>query len=300
MKVVLFCGGLGTRIRDFSDAIPKPMIAVGYRPIIWNVMKYYAHFGHKEFILCLGYKADQIKNYFLHYDECVSNDFVYSDGGKKLVLANSDIQDWRITFVDTGLNSNIGQRLKAVEKFLGDDEMFLANYTDGLSDFPLPTLTDEFVRTNKIGAFLAVKPSYSFHVVAMDEQGQVQGLRDLTRSDIWINAGYFVFRREIFKYLQPGEDLVNEPFQRLADTNALMAHKYRGFWACMDTFKEKQRLDDMVARGETPWEVWKRPAEVCAASSSLVLGAAMQGLRPISVQQPESVPTEATASHAAA
>jgi glucose-1-phosphate cytidylyltransferase len=284
MKVVLFCGGLGTRIRDFSDAVPKPMILVGYRPIIWNVMKYYAHFGHKEFILCLGYKADSIKNYFLHYDECVSNDFVMSDGGKKLVLANSDIHDWNITFVDTGLNSNIGTRLQAVEKFLGDDEMFLANYTDGLSDFPLPTLIDEFVRTDKLAAFLAVKPNHSFHVVAMDEQGQVQGLRDLTRSDIWINAGYFVLRREIFKYMRPGEDLVVEPFQRLADMRALTAHKYRGFWACMDTFKEKQNLDDMVARGETPWEVWRKQSELGTPNTSLVLGASTQGLRPISVE----------------
>jgi glucose-1-phosphate cytidylyltransferase len=275
------------------------MIPVGYRPIIWNVMKYYAHFGHKEFILCLGYKADAIKNYFLHYDECLSNDFVYSDGGKKLVLSNSDIQDWQITFVDTGLNSNIGQRLGAVEKFLGKDEMFLANYTDGLSDFPLPTLVDEFVRTDKIGAFMAVKPSYSFHVVEMDDAGQVQGLRDLARSDIWINAGYFVLRREIFKYLQPGEDLINEPFQRLADMNALMARKYRGFWACMDTFKEKQRLDDMVARGETPWEVWKRQAEVKLPSTSLVLGAATAGLRPISVEGEPSLAERARANVAA-
>ena len=299
MKVVLFCGGLGTRIRDFSDAVPKPMIHVGYRPIIWNVMKYYAHFGHKEFILCLGYKGDSIKEYFLHYDECVSNDFVMSDGGKKLVLSNSDIQDWKITFVDTGLNSNIGQRLKAVEKYLGDDEMFIANYTDGLSDFHLPALVDEFVRTDKLGTFLAVKPNHSFHVVAMDENGNVQGLRDLTRSDIWINAGYFVLRREIFKYLQPGEDLVNEPFQRLADTNALMAHKYRGFWACMDTFKEKQRLDDMVARGETPWEVWKRQAEMKLGSTSLVLGEATQGLRPISVEGGH-LPREASRTNVAA
>jgi glucose-1-phosphate cytidylyltransferase len=299
MKVVLFCGGLGTRIRDYSDAIPKPMIPVGYRPIIWNVMKYYAHFGHKEFILCLGYKADAIKNYFLRYDECLSNDFVYSDGGRKLVLSNSDIQDWKITFVDTGLNTNIGQRLKAVEKHLSNDEMFLANYTDGLSDFPLPTLIEEFARTDKVGAFMTVKPSYSFHVVEMDDRGQVQGLRDLTRSDIWINAGYFVLRREIFKYIQRGEDLVNEPFQRLADMNALMAHKYRGFWACMDTFKEKQRLDDLVARGETPWEVWKKHTEARLPGSSLVFGTATQGLRPISVESEHS-PVESARTNVAA
>lgn len=298
MKVVLFCGGLGTRIRDFSDAVPKPMIPVGYRPIIWNVMKYYAHFGHKEFILCLGYKADSIKNYFLHYDECLSNDFVMSDGGKKLELSNSDIQDWKITFVDTGLNSNIGQRLMAVEKYLGYDEMFLANYTDGLSDFPLPVLVDSLAQSDKVGAFLAVKPNHSFHVVAMDEQGQVQALRDLMRSDIWINAGFFVLRREIFNYLRPGEDLVAEPFQRLADKGLLMAHKYRGFWACMDTFKEKQNLDDMVARGETPWQVWKKQAS-STSGQSLVLGAATKGLRAISVDG-EPSPAEAVRANVAA
>src|SRR5215813_5222607 len=118
MKVVLFCGGLGMRLRDYSDTIPKPMINIGYRPILWHVMKYYAHYGHKDFILCLGYKADVIKDYFLNYNECLSNDFILSKGGKKLQLLNSDINDWRITFVDTGIHSNIAQRLKAVEPYL--------------------------------------------------------------------------------------------------------------------------------------------------------------------------------------
>ncbi len=122
MKVVIFCGGLGMRLREFSEAIPKPMIPVGYRPILWHVMRYYAHFGHKDFILCLGYKADTIKSYFLNYDETISNDFVFAEGGKRVDLLGSDIQDWKITFVDTGLNSNIGQRLKAVQPFLQGGE----------------------------------------------------------------------------------------------------------------------------------------------------------------------------------
>src|SRR5512145_563723 len=124
MKVVLFCGGLGMRLRDYSDTIPKPMVHIGYRPILWHVMKYYAHYGHKDFILCLGYKANTIKQYFLDYDECVSNDFVYSQGGKQLELLASDIQDWNITFVDTGLHANIGQRLKSVQKYLAGEELF--------------------------------------------------------------------------------------------------------------------------------------------------------------------------------
>ncbi len=154
MKVVLFCGGLGMRIREYPEPVPKPMITIGYRPLLWHVMKYYAHYGHKDFILCLGYKADAIKNYFLNYDECVSNNFILSNGGKKLRLLNSDIHDWNITFVDTGIPSNIGQRLKAVEPYLEGESVFLANYSDGLTDLLLPEYINNFLRKGKIGSFL--------------------------------------------------------------------------------------------------------------------------------------------------
>jgi len=137
MKVVIFCGGLGMRLREYSESIPKPMVPVGYRPILWHLMRYYAHYGHKEFILCLGYKADSIKKYFLDYDETVSNDFVMSNGGRTVDLLASDIQDWQITFVDTGINSSIGERLKAVERHVAGEEEFLANYSDGLTDLAL-------------------------------------------------------------------------------------------------------------------------------------------------------------------
>ena len=257
MKVVLFCGGLGMRLREHSESIPKPMVTIGYRPILWHVMKYYANFGHKDFILCLGYKADIIKKYFLNYEECLSNDFTMSAGGKDLKLSNSDIQDWKITFVDTGLNSNIGQRLKSVEKYLEGEEMFLANYADGLTDLSLPKLIDYFSSKKKVGCFLSVKPTHSFHVVAIQNDGIVQDIQDLSRSGIWFNGGYFVFRNEIFKYIKPGEELVHEPFQRLIKKQELTAYKYDGFWMSMDTFKDKQRLDDMYSRGETPWEVWR-------------------------------------------
>ena len=134
MKVVLFCGGLGTRLGELTEDVPKPLVKIGYRPILWHLMKYYAHYGHKDFILCLGYKADKIKDYFLNYNEYISNDFTMSNGGKDIQLQKSDIADWKITFVDTGLRSNIGQRLKAVEKYLAGEEMFLANYSDGLTN----------------------------------------------------------------------------------------------------------------------------------------------------------------------
>src|SRR5687767_2749734 len=136
MKVVLFCGGFGMRIREYSENIPKPMVPIGYRPILWHVMKYYAHFGHKDFVLCLGHGADVVKNYFLNYNECVSNDFVLSEGGGKLDLVSTDIRDWRITFADTGTSSNIAQRLLGAKKYLGEDDVFLANYSDGLTDLP--------------------------------------------------------------------------------------------------------------------------------------------------------------------
>ena len=203
MKVVLFCGGLGMRIREQSDSIPKPMVPIGYRPLLWHVMKYYAHYGHKDFILCLGYKADVVKNYFLNYDECVSNNFVLSQGGNKLKLLNSDIHDWNITFVDTGISSNIGQRLKAVESYLEGESVFLANYSDGLTDLPLPEYIDHFLQRDKIGSFLAVTPSQSYHVVSVDGE-LAGGIRPIAETGILINGGFFAFRTEIFNFMKEG------------------------------------------------------------------------------------------------
>ncbi len=257
MKVVIFCGGSGMRLREYSENTPKPMVNIGYRPILWHVMKYYAHYGHKDFILCLGYKADVIKNYFLNYDECLSNNFVLSHGGEKLELLNSDIQDWKITFVDTDLTSNIGQRLMAVEEYLEGEEVFLANYSDGLTNLPLPDLIDNFLKHEKIACFLCVKPTQSFHVVSMKNGGVVSEILHVDQTDMWINGGYFIFRQEIFRYINEGEELIQEPFHRLIEREELMAHKYEGFWACMDTFKDKQQLDDMCSRGDAPWEIWK-------------------------------------------
>lgn len=259
MKVVLFCGGLGMRIRDYSDLVPKPMISIGYRPILWHIMKYYAHFGHRDFILCLGYKADVIKNYFLNYDECASNNFVLSNGGRKLRLLNSDIQDWNITFVDTGTHSNIGQRLKAVAPYLKGESMFLANYSDGLTDLPLHETIDHFIRRGKVGSFLSVRPAQSYHVVSY-EADIVKGVHPLSDADVWINGGFFVFRTEIFGYMKDGEELVEQPFERLIQEEQLISNRYEGFWLSMDTFKDKQRLEDLYTQGNAPWEVWKKSA----------------------------------------
>lgn len=256
MKVVLFCGGLGTRLGELTENVPKPLVRIGYRPILWHVMKYYAHFGHKDFILCLGYKADAIKDYFLNYKEYLSNDFTMTNGGKEIDLHRSDITDWKITFVDTGLRANIGQRLKAVEKYLEGEETFLANYSDGLSGFPLPDLIDGFMKSGKVACFLCAKPSQSFHVVTLRADNSVNSIQSVRKTDILINAGFFVFRREIFNYMRPGEELVVEPFQRLIAENKLIGYRSDQFW-CMDTFKEHQELTDMYNLGNAPWEVWK-------------------------------------------
>jgi len=256
MKVVLFCGGLGLRLRDAEDT-PKPMVHIGYRPILWHVMKYYAYYGHRDFVLCLGYRGDLIKNYFLNYNECLSNDFVLSGAGKKLELLNSDIDDWRITFVDTGLNSNIGQRLKAVEKYLEGEEEFLANYSDGLTDMPLPKQLEHFHRHDKIASFLCVRPNLSYHVVEMgqDDGNLVSGIHAINDGMVRINGGFFIFKRRIFDYIREKEELVGEAFQRLAEENQLIGYPYDGFWTSMDTFKDKQRLEELD-QTTAPWKVW--------------------------------------------
>lgn len=257
MKVVLFCGGLGMRLRDYSDRIPKPMVEIGYRPILWHLMNYYSTFGHRDFILCLGYRGDIIKNYFLNYNECTSNDFILSDGGKKIKLLGTDIDSWRITFVDTGLHTNIGQRLKAVEEHLEGEEVFLANYSDGLSDIPLDKVLEHFYRYNKIASFVSVQPTQSFHVVSIKEDSIVDNIKHLTKSGIWINGGFFVFKKDIFNYIKAGEELVEESFRTLIEDGQLITYKYNGFWIAMDTFKDKQHLEDIYSRGNAPWEIWK-------------------------------------------
>ncbi len=258
MKVVLFCGGLGTRIRDYSENVPKPMIPVGQQPILWHVMQYYTHHGHRDFVLCLGYKASVIKDFFLNYRPTATQDFVISDHGQKVELLGTSDDDWRVTLIDTGIWRNVGSRLWAVRHQLDGEAMFCANYSDGLTDAPLPEMQAFFEASGKIGCFLAVRPSFSYHLVNFDETGKVTGFSTSNQSEIWINGGYFIFRREIFDYMRDGEELVVEPFQRLIDDSQLVAFQHRGFWASMDTLRDKQRLEDMYERGETPWLPWLR------------------------------------------
>jgi glucose-1-phosphate cytidylyltransferase len=267
MKVVLFCGGQGMRLRGYSEDVPKPMVTIGARPVLWHVMKYYAHFGHKDFILCLGYKANVIKNYFLEYEESVSNDFVFSQGGRKLEFMQRDIDEWKITFVDTGMRATIADRLRLVEPYLEGEEIFLANYSDGLTNFCLPQMIQEFSKRDCYASFLSVQPrSSSLDTVVTDEHGCVRAIKSMTDANIWVNGGYFVMRKDIFRYINPGEELIYEPFRRLIPEGKIWSHRHEGFWQCMDTFRDKQLLDEMEASGSPPWYLWKNgqpaPGEV--------------------------------------
>ena len=258
MKVVLFCGGLGTRLREASGVVPKPLVNIGDRPIMWHLMKYYAHFGHTHFILCLGYRGDLIKEFFLNYDERISNNFTMRDGGRTIELEGSDIQDWTIQFVDTGLDANIGQRLLRVRRYLEGEELFLANYSDGLSDLPLDLYLDTFRRTGAVAGFLGVSSTLSFHQASVGEDYLVDRMVRIGESGLCVNGGYFALRGEIFDYLRDGEELVERPFVRLNEQRKLMSYPYTGFWKAMDTVKDKVEFDRLNEIGDRPWEVWNK------------------------------------------
>ncbi|MBR0659885.1 sugar phosphate nucleotidyltransferase [Neoroseomonas oryzicola] len=253
MKVVLFCGGLGTRIREYSENIPKPMIPIGQQPIMWHVMQYYSHHGHKDFVLCLGYKANVVKDFFVNHRHEAFGDCVVTAGGTQVEMLGEKRQDWRVTMIDTGIWRNIGERLWAVRDQVKDEEMFLANYSDGLTDLDLTEVIRQFKASDKVGCFVAVRPPLTYHLADIAPDGKVQAFRSSDRSDIWINGGYFIFRPQIFDYMREGDELVLEPFDRLIRDGKLMAWKHEGFWRSMDTLRDRQVLEDMVERGEMPW-----------------------------------------------
>jgi glucose-1-phosphate cytidylyltransferase len=206
MKVVLFCGGLGTRIREYSETIPKPMIPVGHQPILWHVMDYYSQFGHRDFVLCLGHKANTIKEFFLNYKPQTFSDLVVSGNGSRVEVLGEPKEDWRITMIDTGVWRNIGSRLWAVREQVKDEEYFCANYSDGLTDVDLDVMLAKFKASGKVGCFLAVRPPLTYHLADIAADGRVRDFVTSDRSEIWINGGYFIFRKEIFDYMRDGED----------------------------------------------------------------------------------------------
>jgi glucose-1-phosphate cytidylyltransferase len=255
MKVVLFCGGFGTRIREHSETVPKPMIPIGHNPILWHIMRYYSHYGHQDFILCLGYRANIIKQYFLELKPEMYSDCIITDCGKHVEILGNEQLDWRVTLIDTGLHRNIGERLVAVKDHVANEDIFLANYSDGLTNAPLADIIEIFKKSGKIGCFVAVRPSFNFHLAEFREDGIVTNILPSQEKDMWINGGYFIFRKQIFDYINDGEELVLEPFSRLIKEEKLLAYRHQGFWRAMDTLSDKRILEEMVERGEMPWRI---------------------------------------------
>jgi len=262
VKVVLFCGGFGLRMREASDRIPKPLIPVGQEPILLHIMKYYAHYGHNEFILCLGYQGEVIKSFFLDGRDEMLDGLVLARDGWAPDELRREAHNWKITFVDTGLDSNIGGRLHAVRKHVENDELFLANYSDVLTDAPLPAMIAGVREQEAIASFLAVKPNHTFHVVSFDAGHRVRDIEAVADSDIWINGGYFVLRPEIFDYMESGDELVEEPFRRLIRAQKLLGYRHQGFWAPMDTMKDRQNMNTLFETGKRPWAVWEKHPSV--------------------------------------
>ncbi len=254
MTVVLFCGGLGTRIKDHARRLPKPMVSVGRWPILVHLMTYYAHFGHRDFVLCLGYRGDAIRSYFVGSPHRVGRP-VRAGRATRITLATASTGRWTVTLVRTGSRASVGERLRAVEPWITDD-VFLANYADGLSDLDLDAYVRRFRAAGTVAALVCVRPGVTFHMIGRDG-GRVRRIAS-AREALWINGGFFAFRREIFRYLRPGDDLVGAPLRRLIERGELTAFEHHGFWACMDTFGEKQLLDALDARGASPWKVWRR------------------------------------------
>lgn len=266
MKVVLFCGGFGMRMRDGVTNAPKPMSLIGERPLLWHVMRYYAHFGHTDFILCLGYGGAAVKDYFLNYDETRSNDFVLENGARDISLFNTDISDWRISFVDTGLHSSIGERLRRVRRFVEDEEVFLANYADVLTDAPLDDMIERFRASDAVASLLAAPMQSSHHVVDLQDDGKVCRILPVRELRQWENGGYFVLRPEIFDFLEVGEELVDDALGRLVPRNLVLAYPYKGFWTAADTVKDRAMLEELYQRAECPWMLWD--SERCGAEET--------------------------------
>ena len=254
MKVVLFCGGMGLRMRGFTQSLPKPMVLLGKRPVLWHLMSYYAHYGHRDFVLCLGYKGHAIREFFENTAEWLSLHAPALEGEARAIKAET--ARWNISFVDTGENTNIGGRLRAV-RHLVEQEAFLANYSDGLTDCPVPELVARFHRTRSVATMLACRPNTSFHFVSTCADGVVTRMGELKTADLWVNAGFFVLSPEIFDYMAPGEELVEEPFSRLIEVEKLAAHPFDGFWRCVDTPKDLAGMETLLHERRAAWQVWR-------------------------------------------
>ena len=257
MKVVVLCGGLGTRLREETEFRPKPMVEIGGRPILWHIMKIYAHSGFRDFVLCLGYRGNMIKEYFLNY-EAMNNDFTICLGHESRIRYNGlhTEQGFEVTLADTGLNTMTGGRLQRVRKYV-DGETFMLSYGDGLADIDIQRLLAFHHEHGKIATVTTVTPTSRFGIVEMSGSGQVLKFIEKPKTEAFASAGFFVFQPEIFNYLE-GDDCILErdPLQRLAGDGELMAYGHEGFFHAMDTYREYEFLNDLWAKQQAPWKIW--------------------------------------------
>jgi len=257
VKVVILCGGLGTRLREETEFRPKPMVEVGGRPILWHIMKMYAHHGFRDFVLCLGYRGNTIKEYFLNY-EAMNNDFSICLGQKSQIRyhGHHSEQDFSVTLADTGLESATGGRVRKIQKYI-DGDTFLLTYGDGVSDVNIGRLLEFHRSHGKIATVTTVPPISRFGILEFADQNRVLRFIEKPRSEGWISAGFFALQREVFNYLG-GDECVfeREPLERLAADGQLMAYRHEGFFYAMDTYREYQHLNELWASGAAPWRVW--------------------------------------------
>jgi len=255
MKVVIFCGGKGTRLREETEYKPKPMVSIGEEPILWHIMKTYSEFGFKDFILCLGYKQEVIRDYFLNY-EYMNNDFTVNLHSQKKIASHSKHkEDWNVTLVDTGLETKKGTRLKMVEQYIKDDS-FMLTYGDGVGNVDIGKLVDCHKQSKKIATFTGVHPISRFAVVEHDKKGEIVGWSEKKVLEGYINAGFFVLNKEIFNYLNDDCELEEEPMKQLAEERQVTMYKHEGFWQCMDTYRDNLFLRGMWEKGNAPWKIW--------------------------------------------
>lgn len=260
MKVVILCGGFGTRIRDVAEDIPKPMIPIGGLPILWHIMKYYSCFGHNEFVLCLGYKGEVIKDFFLNYEAHI-NDFTISLGPDRRVEYHERklSENWKVTLVETGLNAMTGARVKRVQKYLAGEENFMLTYGDGLGNIDLHESVDYHLKHGKAMTVTGVRPPGRFGEMESNIDGTVQQFNEKPQSSGgWISGGFFVCNRRLFDYLNNQEDLVFEqaPMRDLVRDAEMMVYKHDGFWQPMDTYRDYMLLKGLYEKGEAPWVIW--------------------------------------------
>jgi glucose-1-phosphate cytidylyltransferase len=258
MKVAILCGGKGTRLQEKTESIPKPLIEIGGRPILWHIMKIYAHYGFNDFVLLLGYKGEKIKEYFMDGDLWRRHNFTLATAPgchPHIEYLQQEAEDWRITFVDTGLETNTGGRIKRAEPYL-DDDTFMVTYGDGVADIDLQELLCAHERHRRIATVTAVTPVCQFGIMQIDTSGVVREFREKPRMTDWVNGGFFVFNREVFRYLESDSILEREPLQRLAKDGEIVAYQHCGFWLCMDTYKDAVALDNLWNSKRAEWKLW--------------------------------------------